>query len=291
MSAATRVAVFVALLAATFGAATVAGRAVDPDVGDENGAGEAHGGGEKHGSGAGDRRAEAPRPGHDAPDGLSVADAGYRLQAASPTRRAGHRAPLRFRIVDARGQTVRDFDVEQARRMHIIVVRRDLSGYQHLHPAQAADGTWSVPLALPAPGAYRAFADFRVDGEQHVLGVDLLVPGRFAPRALPPPGRLARVDGYEISLHSNGSGNMGFGVRRDGAPVTDLEPYLGALGHLVALRDGDLSYRHAHPVRSGSSGEISFEGVRLQPGTYRLFLQFRTRRRVHTAAFTYAVTP
>jgi len=68
--------------------------------------------------------------------------------------------------------------------------------------------------------------------------------------------------------------------------VTDLQPYLGALGHLVALREGDLSYRHAHPAPAGSTGEISFENVALEPGTYRLFLQFRHGGRVHTATFT-----
>ena len=85
---------------------------------------------------------------------------------------------LRFRIVDADGRTVRDFDVEHTKRMHLIVVRRDLTGFQHLHPAQAADGTLvgaAAPARRPAPTACsptsrttasraRSATDLRVDG-------------------------------------------------------------------------------------------------------------------------------
>ncbi len=282
MSAAARVAAFVALLIVVFGAATVVGGAVDPDPGS---GGEAHdGGGDIHG------HAGAAPSAHGSPDGLSIADSAYRLRTDT-TRPAASRAQrLRFTIADARGASVRDFDVEQTRRMHLIVVRRDLQGYQHLHPVQAADGSWSVPITLPSPGAYRAFADFRVGGEQHVLGVDLLAPGDFAPRELPPPAGVARVDGYDVSLHTHGGAEMGFFVRRNGAQVTDLQPYLGALGHLVVVRDGDLAYRHAHPAPAGSTGEISFAGVALKPGAYRLFLQFRHGGRVRTATFTREVT-
>ena len=62
------------------------------------------------------------------------------------------------------GAVLRDFDVEHEKRMHVIVVRRDGSGFQHLHPEMAGGGTWSVPLTLPEAGAYRVFADFSNGG-------------------------------------------------------------------------------------------------------------------------------
>ena len=93
--------------------------------------------------------------------GLAVSDHGLTLaaRAHAPRRRAGA-FELAFRIADRRGQTVRDFDVEHTKRMHFIVVRRDMTGFQHLHPTQRADGTWSVPVTLPDAGSYRVFADF-----------------------------------------------------------------------------------------------------------------------------------
>jgi hypothetical protein len=106
---------------------------------------------------------------------------------------------VRFRVLDAERHPVRAFDLEHERLMHAIVVRRDLTGFQHLHPTMAADGTWSMPLRVAEPGAYRLFADFSTGGERRVLGIDLDVPGAYAPRPLPAPTAVASVDGYTVS--------------------------------------------------------------------------------------------
>ena len=82
------------------------------------------------------------------------------LRLIAPSRlRAGVAEDVAFRIADDRGATVQDFAVEHTKKLHLIAVRRDLSGFQHLHPAQAADGSWRTPLTLREPGAYRLFAD------------------------------------------------------------------------------------------------------------------------------------
>ena len=291
MTTGVRVAAFAALLAVIFAAAALAGRAIDPGTGSP-----ATG----HGAAGGLHAAATDEHAHDraapaAPAGLSLAQDGMRLVATDTTTLRPRRAErLAFRIVDAHAATVRGFDTEQGRRMHLIVVRRDLTGYQHLHPAQTRDGTWTTPLRLPAAGAYRAFADFRAGGRRRTLGVDLLAAGTFAPRALPAPAMTARTDGYDVGLHAHGTSTLSFTVRRGGTPVTDLQPYLGARGHLVVRRAGDLAYEHVHPLsgRAGAAapGEIAFEGTTPTPGSYRLFLQFRHAGRVHTAAFTREVT-
>jgi hypothetical protein len=218
------------------------------------------------------------------PAGVASSQDGYRIVADRTRFAADRPAPLTFRILDAQGDTVRDFETEQAKRMHVIVVRRDLRRYQHLHPMQGSDGAWTTRLALPEAGVYRAFADFRSGGAQHTLGVDLFVPGAFSPHDLPAPSTSALVDGYEVSLREH-PGEVGFFVRRDGKLVTDLQPYLGARGHLVALREGDLAYQHIHPDPTPPP-EVAFHTGLTDPGTYRLFLQFRHGDRVHTAAFT-----
>lgn len=69
------------------------------------------------------------------------------------------------------GATERAFQTEQARRMHLILVRRDLCRYEHLQPVQGPDGVWSARLTLPDAGVYRAFADFRTAGERRTLGI------------------------------------------------------------------------------------------------------------------------
>jgi hypothetical protein len=79
-------------------------------------------------------------------------------------------------------------------------------------------------------------------------------------------------------------------VTRDGQPVADLQPYLGAYGHLVSLRDGDVGYLHVHPDEDGGAGPaIAFHTEFPTAGRYRLFLDFRHSGTVRTAAFTVTV--
>jgi hypothetical protein len=273
MSAGVRVASFGALLLAIFALALVGGRALDPAT--EAAEPESH---------------ATPSTGgrHGAPAGTAqAAGDGLRIVTQSPTTLTpGRRGRLAFRIADAHGATLRAFDTEQARRMHLIVVRRDLRRFQHLHPTQDQTGAWSVALTLPDAGVYQAYADFTTGAERHTLGVDLFAGGRFEPLALPDPEQVAHVDGYDVELRERNGGELTFTVRRAGHTVDDLQSYLGARGHLVMLRAGDLAYEHVHPGTSVVPATIVFEGGDTGPGTYRLFLQFRHGDRVHTAALT-----
>ncbi|QEC46460.1 hypothetical protein FSW04_01940 [Baekduia soli] len=282
MSVTARLAGFAAVLALVFGATmavgsvagTKPGRATEPPA--------------MTGMAAGHGAAEAPR-------GLGVADDGLRLVTEGPaTRRPGETRPFTFRIVDRDGATVRDFDVEHTKRLHLIAVRRDLTGYQHLHPVQTPDGSWSVPLGFAEAGVYRVYADFTAHGrEKTTLATDVFVPGDFRPRPLPAPATHVAADGYDITLEgtprAGAEGDLRFSVSKDGRPVA-VQPYLGADGHLVALREGDLAYLHVHPQESpGSGGPIRFMTEYPSAGRYRLFLQFRHDGVVHTAAFTQVV--
>ncbi|HYI20020.1 MAG TPA: hypothetical protein VD836_14995 [Solirubrobacteraceae bacterium] len=285
MSSATRLVVFGAVLAVLFSAAAAAGGALDPDAADpepaEAMAGAAHGGGEPEGGAA----HAGPAKVH----GLAVSDAGLRLDVRTPELRRGRAQELAFRVLNEQGEPVRDYDVEHERRMHLIVVRRDLTGFQHLHPELRPDGTWVAPITLPDAGSYRVFADFSHDGTATTLAGDLRVDGPADLRPLPAPAATAPAgDGYAVELgtgtaHAGDEAELRFTVTRDGRPV-ETEPYLGAGGHLVALREGDLAFLHVHPADG-----LGFMATFPSPGRYRLFLQFRHEGVVRTAAFTQAV--
>ena len=276
MNAGTKLAGFAVVLALVFATAAFAGGQIDVDPVSSKGEKNAMGG-----AGHGEEKmvAQAVR-------GLAVSDNGLTLELARTGATPGKRFELAFRIVDRRGQTVRDFDVEHTKRMHLIVVRRDMTGFQHLHPSQNADGTWSVPVALPDAGSYRVFADFSVDGKPHTLADDLTVDGAVRSRELPAPVASVGVDGLRVSLtegatKAGAESELAFEVTRDGEPVA-VEQYLGAKGHLVALRRGDLAFLHVHP----DERSLKFEAKFPTAGRYRLFLQFQVDGRVHTAAFT-----
>ncbi len=197
---------------------------------------------------------------------------------------------FRFKVLGPDGKAVTEYRIRHERELHLIVVRRDLATFSHVHPTREADGTWQVELILPSPGAYRAFADFApIDGPEMTLTVDLTAPGEWVEQNLPSPTATAQAGAYRVALtgelvagvHSQ----IGFGVTRNGRGV-ELEPYLGSLGHLVALRASDLAYLHVHPLEDSTSEAVRF-GVEVpSSGAYRLFLQFQHERRVQTASFT-----
>ena len=264
--AVTRIALFAVALTATFAGAFVLGGTVDPDAGDDS----AHDAAESH-------------------DGIEAGEPARIVVEDRTLSPAG--GELAFRVVDGDGATIRDFDVEHERAMHLIAVRRDLTGYRHLHPRQRSDGAWEVSVEAGQAGPHRLYADFSSGGEPYTLTADVAVAGEYRPQPLPAPSLAADAgEGYVVEVARDGSERR-FTVTRDGRPVDDLEPYLGARGHLVAIREGSLDFLHVHPEDAATEGRaIRFAVTYRRGGPHRLFLQFRHRGEVHTAAFTETVT-
>ena len=190
------------------------------------------------------------------------------------------------------GRPVTDYTIEHDKELHLVIVGRDLAGYAHLHPTRDSDGVWTVSTPPLTPGSYRVFADFvPAGGEGLTLGADLTVPGDYQPVALPAPSSTTSVDGFDVSfdgeLVAGSESELTVTVTRDGEPVTDLQPYLGALGHLVAIRHGDLAYLHVHPLEEadGAGGpKVRFAVEVPTAGTYGLFFDFAHGDEVRTAS-------
>ncbi|MDO0917213.1 hypothetical protein QQM39_42345 [Streptomyces sp. DT2A-34] len=296
MHAGLRITAFAAALAATFGTAYGVGLGMDPVVEDPAPARHVdHGEPSPIPEGGGGHGGHETEPA----GGLQISEGGYTLDLRTPSVTAGTRADLRFVIRDSGGRAVTAYQREHEKELHLIVASRDLVTYRHLHPARAADGTWSIPVELPRAGGYRVFADFtpaKEGAENLTLGADLAASGSYEPQKLPAPGSTAKIDGYEVRLDGGllpgKESELKLKVSRNGRPVTNLQPYLGAYGHLVALRSGDLAYLHVHPGGAPGDGrtkpgpEISFMATAPSSGTYRLFLDFKHEGQVHTAAFT-----
>lgn len=301
MSTPLRLVSFAALLVALFGVGNAMGRILEPGApgGEQDEARHAIEGDAKaaHGDSM-----TMPADDVELAPGTARAAEGYSLELADRVVEPGVTRPLRFRIVGSDGESVTEFDLEHERRMHVIVARDDLTGFQHLHPRMSEDGEWSVPLRLGAPGSYRVFADFSADETPLTLSDSLLATGEPAAKPLPAPATAATSEGgYDVELaagdlEAGGEAELRFTVTRDGEPVA-IEPYLGAGGHLVALREGDLAYLHVHPLGgasgSGSGGPtgepIAFSVQFPTAAAYRLFLQFKVDGRLETAEFTQEV--
>ena len=233
-------------------------------------------------------------------------DGRYTLDVDQQVVPAGTRR-LSFAIADARdGRPVTRFDDDLTKKLHLIVVREDLTGFQHVHPRMVAAGRWTTRGAvLDRPGPWRLIADFIPTGARKtVLSTTVQASGgAYRPQ---PPRESQRtgehrwrttVDDYTVTLTAERfgarkTGALRFDVRRAGEPVADLQPYLGALGHAVLLRWGDVAYTHVHP-RSGKSapGQIVFDVTYPATQPAAVFLQFRHRGTVRTATFGIPVAP
>jgi len=187
--------------------------------------------------------------------------------------------------------------------MHLYLIRSDLSGFQHLHPTMANDGTWTASVGPLQPGAYRAYVAFVAvsssgDTASLILGDKVTVTGTGAAVGLPAPSTTTQVDGYSLTmvgtpLTAGATGSVTFLVKKAGLLVTDLEPYMSSFGQLTAVHEGDLALTYPlaqGDAKTGLGGpSLSFTAAPAKAGNWRMFIQFQTGGAVHTAAITVAI--
>ena len=212
-----------------------------------------------------------------------------------------------YSIVDDEGNVLKEFETVHEKIMNFIVVRKDLANFQHVHPdfnAQTGEFTLST-LTFPTDGEYRLFADFTPSaGMMGPDGMKLPVTlshdvaagnlANYKPQTLGDGTNEKTVDGYQITLSTDAEPTAGkealfmFAIEQGGQPVTDLEQYLGALGHVVILREGDLQFIHTHPVddpMASQTGNVHFMVPFTEAGRYKVFMQFQHQREIVTTDF------
>lgn len=290
MNTGVKVGIFVAGLAVVFGAAAAIGNVVGP-VDSEPAAME------HEEDDAMDDMPGMSEGGDEPPGGLQVAENGYRLVLDEPRQQPGDQTAVSFQVLGPDGEPLTDYAISHDKKLHFIVAKRDLSGFQHVHPTLDEHGTWTARVALDA-GQWRTFADFDPAGKDPAvtLGADLTVAGDFTPKPLPEPSLTDTVGDYTVTLEGEAvageDAKLTLTVAKDGKPVTDLQPYLAAYGHLVALREGDLAYLHVHPDGEPGDGKtkpgpgVTFYADFPSEGSYRLYLDFKHGGVVRTAEFT-----
>lgn len=283
MKTLTKLGAFVVALILVFASAYVVGRVVGPPPTE---------------AAAATAAPAAPAEEEHGPGGLMVSEESMTLKVFNDNWKAGEQQILAFQVQEREGTPLLQYKAQHDKLMHLIIARSDLSNFQHIHPNLGADGTWRIPVTFPEAGTYRIFADFFPGWGIHgtTLGADVHVAGNLKPTPLPAPSNTATVDGYTVTLSGKlvpgEATQLTMHVSKNGRPVTDLEPYLAAFGHLVMLRDGDMAYIHVHPDGHPGDGktapgpEVVFFAEAPSYGSYRLFLDFQHQGKVRTAEFT-----
>ena len=242
--------------------------------------------------------------------------------------RAGKQASLRFKIFHpGTGEPIKKFEVVHEKQFHLFLISQDMEYFQHIHPEEQPDGTWSIDATLPKPGYYKVLSDFMPSGgSSQFIARPLVTAGYTGDLAsnsahLMPDTTLTKtVDDLTASIAYDPSAcivglychlNFQLTDAASGQAVTDLQTYLGAFGHTLIMSEDMVDYVHSHPldilarpdddggppqflIPSGadldalrSGPTVTFEGLMPKPGRYRAWTQFRRHDKIHTFAFTF----
>jgi hypothetical protein len=190
-----------------------------------------------------------------------------------------------------------DLKTMHEKKLHLLFVRDDMTGFQHLHP-EYANGSWTVKTTVPEQGKYQMYVDIApIEEEPSVLRVPLTIGGDTKnPQAPTQNADLSAQDGgYKVQfsiaqpVKTKETKQWTFAVTQNGRPVTSLQPYLGAYGHVVELRHSDPDdFFHVHPVTENqpADGKVVFEGSFPVKGRYTLYAQFNINGSVKTFPIT-----
>jgi hypothetical protein len=241
-------------------------------------------------------------PAEAAPAGDALADAvgGYRLVLGTGAVPAASATTFTFHITGPDSHPVTRYQPDESALVQSEVIRSDLSNDQHLDPAMRQDGTWVAPLPALAPGSYRAYVSFAAPNagagtpKLYRLSQPFTVPGPAADTALPAPAATAEVGGYAVTLSgqpvAGRPATLRVGISSAGRPVTYLQRYLDGYAHLTAFHRGDLATARLSPAeRPTAQAELTSQASFPEPGTWRVFVRFRTSGPILTAAFTITV--
>ncbi len=252
---------------------------------------------------------------------------GATVRTALPAT-AGNPVVLNIRVLNqSTKKTVRDFELTHEKKMHFLLVSEDMTWFSHEHPDLGADGVFRLRTTFPRPGRYHLYADCTpADGDNQILPMSFTVDGEgkaivaaSAARPLIPDTTLTRrVGDLSVSvavqpktLRREQAAILTYTIRDSaGRPVRDFEPYLGAMGHLMAIRQDGKEIVHTHALHAVAPGaNISEEGglrltsamstskgpafsFKITPptsGLYRVWAQFQRRGEVLTVPFTFRV--
>jgi len=209
---------------------------------------------------------------------------------------------LSFKLygLDAHEFGPNDLKVAHEKLMHLILVREDMTQFQHVHPEYKND-VWTIGVDLPQPGNYQLYVDIEpVEEEPVVLRVPVTIGQLLSEILFPKVDEDLSViaDSIEVRLPSgmafetNEKTMLTFSLTQNGKPVASVQPYLGAFGHVVVLRHGDAEdYLHAHPITETTpqNGQIQFATTFPAKGNYTIFAQFNIGGQVKTFPITISV--
>jgi hypothetical protein len=217
--------------------------------------------------------------------------------------KAGEESLLTFRVEDPlTGKTVQDFEIMHEKLYHLFVISQDLQFFQHIHPIMQADGSFALDVKFPHAGLYRVLSDFYPkDATPQLIADTLFVAGpgmKMSPAKLTADMAPNDTENLHVSLTTEppqpiaGMKTLLF-FRL--TPNNGIEPYIGAMGHMLAASSDLIDMMHTHPFlvtdpEGGTIKQIQFNLIFPREGIYRVWTQFQRKGVVNTTVFNIPVT-
>lgn len=198
------------------------------------------------------------------------------------------------------GKPIEKFDTNHEQKQHLIIVSKDLSYFNHIHPAYKGSGLFEITTQFPAGGDYKLIADFVPTGGSAMSKMEWTHVEGEAAKAVPiqPEKELTKaVAGKQVTLNfdqlaANKELMLTYTIKdeKTKAPITNLQPYLGAVGHVVILTEDTEQYLHVHPTEEKASGpDAKFMTTFPKSGVYKIWGQFKHNDQVFTVPFVVKV--
>lgn len=214
---------------------------------------------------------------------------------------ANEETELTITVSGEDGMPISDFTENHEKLLHLIIVDHSLGYFNHIHPAYEGGGKFTIRTTFPAGGEYKMFADFMPAGGSGVTKSDWVeVSGESSSHSEVKPDKVLVKEeaGKEVELQMNSSKageevKLSFHIRAADSrkEITNLEPYLGAVGHVVILSEDAEEYIHVHPIDEHATGPVaSFATMFPKTGVYKIWGQFQHEGNVFTVPYVVNVT-
>ncbi|MBM7603739.1 hypothetical protein JOC75_001712 [Metabacillus crassostreae] len=192
-------------------------------------------------------------------------------------------------LKDFLGNPLKNLEINHEKLMHLIVVDEHLDQYYHLHPEEIAAGQFKVKSQLNE-GHYKAFVDIKLGDLAYKVDPIPFKVGN--PSTIEHNHPSLEVDKNLEKTVDENSVKLSATDLVVGEPVTlsfdvhgvELEPYLGAMGHVVILDEKAQEYLHVHPQ---NENEPVFETEFSDAGIYKIWAEFKVNGKV--TAFPFVV--
>lgn len=246
--------------------------------------------------------------------------------------KAGENITLYFKFLrPGTDDVVKKFEYVHTKLFHLFVISQDMEFFEHIHPVMHPDGTWTIDTTLPKPGYYKVLCDILPSGGSSQFLAAPLVTANYSGDLVMDSAHLVpntdpKVTAEDITatisfdpkqFASGVYGHMTYYLAdsKTRRPITDLQTYLGAFGHMLIMSEDMEEYVHSHPINIINQSErespediieyiippdadlekirggpsVTFEGLMPKPGNFRAWAQFRRNDQVRTTVFTFNV--